>query len=65
MIIYKTLSFAFQQHVLIRIRIVTIGRLVVNAIKIAATCFLGVQSVVTSAHVSKYGCRRKMQMDQA
>ena len=65
MIIYKTLSFAFQQHVLIRIRIVTIGRVLVNAIKILSTCVFAVQSVVTSAQVSKYGCRREMHMAQA
>ena len=61
----KLSFFAFQQHVLIRIRIVTIGRVLVNAIQILSTCFLAVQSVATSAHVSKYGCRRKMQLAQA
>ena len=47
--LFTQLSLAFQQHVLIRISVVTIGRKMVNARKILATCFLSVQSVVKSA----------------
>ena len=43
----------------------TIGRVLVNVIEIPVTCFLNVQSVVTSAQVSTYVCRSKMQMAQA